>query len=188
MTNDYSKFIESAPSSDGLAQLSELTTDLYLAEIAAAEAAEAAKEAQAKVRDIAEHRIPELMIQLGMSEFTTTNGIKLKINDVYRASIPKARRDEAHAWLDEHDEGGMIKNNVIVGFGRDQGEAAGSLLTDLTNQGFNVKNEEKVESSTLRAWVKRQLEAGADIPMDLFGAAQIKQAKITARPESMFGE
>jgi len=188
MTNDYSKFIDDAPDTDGLATLSSLATDLYLAEIAAAEAAEAAKEAQAAVRNIAEHRIPELMTQLGMAEFTTTSGIKLKVAPSVRASIPKARREEAHHWLDEHDEGGMIKNNVIVGFARDQGEDADHLIRELEDDGFNVKNEQKVESSTLRAWVRKQLEAGADIPMDLFGASKVDIAKITAKPESMFGE
>tara|TARA_R110000737_G_scaffold130655_1_gene162662 strand:+ start:642 stop:1214 length:573 start_codon:yes stop_codon:yes gene_type:complete len=187
-SNDYSKFIETAPDTDGLASLAQLATDLYLAEISAAEAAEAAKDAQQKVLNISQHRIPELMTKLGMSEFTTTNGIKLKIAPSYRASISKARKGEAHAWLDENGEGGMIKHNVLVGFARDSGDAAAKLMNDLEDKGFNVKDEEKIESSTLRAWVKRQLESGADIPMDLFGASKQDIAKITAKPETMFGE
>tara|TARA_R110000737_G_scaffold47134_7_gene67079 strand:+ start:1275 stop:1847 length:573 start_codon:yes stop_codon:yes gene_type:complete len=187
-SNDYSQFIEQAPKTEGLASLAQLATDLYLAEIAAAEAAELAKEAQQKVLNISQHRIPELMTELGMSEFTTTSGIKLKIAPSYRASIPKARRAEAHAWLDENNEGGMIKHNVMVGFARDSGDAAAMLMNELEDKGFNVRDEEKVESTTLRAWVKKQLEAGADIPMDLFGASKQDIAKITAKPETMFGE
>ena len=82
----------------------------------------------------------------------------------------------------------MIKHNVLVGFARDSGDAAAMLMNDLVDKGFNVKDEEKIESSTLRAWVKRQLESGADIPMDLFGASKQDIAKITAKPETMFGE
>jgi len=188
MTNDYSDFIDSAPDTAGLAQLSDLATDLYLAELAAAEAAEKAKEAQAKVTHISERLIPELMASLGMAEFVTTNGIKLKIDDVYRASIPKARREEAHAWLEANGEGGMVKHNVVANFARDQQEEARALRAQLEADGLNVSDEQKVESSTLRAWVKRQLEAGAEIPMDLFGAGKIERAKIKAKPESMFGE
>tara|TARA_R110002167_G_scaffold143958_2_gene333660 strand:- start:15206 stop:15769 length:564 start_codon:yes stop_codon:yes gene_type:complete len=177
-----------APANEGLAQLSQLATDLYLAEVRAAECAEVAKEANENVRRIAEGLIPDLMAELGIEEFKTTNGIKLKINPSYRASILKARREEAFAWLDENGEGSMIKHSIVAGFARDQDDEASSLMERLEADGFNVKDEEKVESSTLRAWVKRMLEEGKMIPMDLFGASKVDIAKITARPEEMFGE
>lgn len=177
-----------APANEGLAQLSQLATDLYLAEVRAAECAEVAKAANENVRRIAEGLIPELMAELGMEEFKTTSGISLSIKPSYRASILKARREEAYAWLDENGEGDMIKHSIVAGFARGQDESADELRERLEGEGFNVKDEEKIESSTLRAWVKRMLEEGKMIPMDLFGAAKVDIAKITARPESMFGE
>jgi len=179
---------DAAPANEGLAQLAQLATDLYLAEVRATETAEVAKEAAANVRRIAEGLIPELMQELGLEEFKTTSGIKLSIAPSYRASILKARREEAFAWLDENDEGGMIKHQIVTGFGRDQEDAANELREKLEAEGFTVKDEQKIESSTLRAWVKRMLEEGKTIPMDLFGASKVDIAKITARPEEMFGE
>tara|TARA_R110002167_G_scaffold93122_2_gene249844 strand:+ start:39710 stop:40261 length:552 start_codon:yes stop_codon:yes gene_type:complete len=176
------------PSSDGLAQLSQLAADLYLAETFAVEAMAIAKLRQQEADHIANVLIPELMEELGMEEFKTTSGIKLGIRDVYRASIPAARREEAYAWLDSQNEGSMIKHSVVTGFPRDRAEAAETLRAKLEAEGYTVKSAQKIEPATLKKWVKDRLEAGEVVPMDLFGAARFKQAKITARPESPFGE
>lgn len=188
MTDSTEDLAEQAPANEGLAQLSQLATDLYLAEVRAAETAEVAKTASENVRRIAEGLIPDLMDELGIEEFKTTSGIKLSIKPSYRASILKARREEAFAWLDENGEGDMIKHTIAAGFARDKTDEANELRERLESEGLNVKDEQKVESSTLKAWVKRMLEEGNTFPMDLFGAGVVDIAKITARPESMFGE
>ena len=105
-----------------------------------------------------------------------------------RASIPVARRPEAHEWLTDQGHGDLIKRNVTVGFGREESEAAQALFDQLVGDGLKVKDEQKVEPSTLKKFVKDQLEEGNAIPLDLFGAVQFRQAKITAKPKSEFGD
>ncbi len=176
------------PQTEGIAELSDMATALYLAELKVEEAEEALKSAKAAARKIAEVDIPELMNDIGMREFTTRSGIKLSIQNITAASITADRKSEAHAWLDEHDQGHIIKRNVVVGFSKGEGDKAKALRTQLEADGMTVKTEEGVHSSTLRSWAKTQLEDGADIPMDLFGVKVFNRCKITARPESMFGE
>lgn len=186
--NPYKQFTSESPDSTQLAQLGDLANDLFLAELKLLEAQEKSREAQEVVRNIAEQQIPELMDTLGIASFETKSGVKLTVADVIRASIPKVRREEAYKWMDEAGFGGLVKHKVIINFGRDEGEAAADLIQDLKTDGHMVSDEKKVESSTLRKFVGDLLNDGKKIPMDLFGAAQFRKAKIVSRPATIFGD
>lgn len=185
---DYSADLADAPSSNSLAELSSLANNLYLAELAVIEADIKLKEARAKADDIAEQQIPQLMEQIGIEEFTTTSGVRLSVKDIVRTGIPVARRPEAYKWLEDNGFGDMVKRNIVVGFGRGEGDAAASLIQELDGKGLRTKDEMKVEPQTLKKFVKDRLEAGQAVPMELFGVRQFKQAKITAKPETAFGD
>ena len=47
--------------------------------------------AREELRDIAERQVPELMDQIGIGEFKTTTGLKIKIDETIRASIRRER-------------------------------------------------------------------------------------------------
>jgi len=185
--HDYSADLES-PSTDKLVQLSSLANDMYLAELEVLEKKRELEEAQNKVDDIAQHQIPSLMEAIGIEEFTTTSGVKLSIKDVLRAGPPAARRAEAYKWLEDNGFGDLIKRNVVIGFGRGEEQDARDLAADLERKGLRTKDEVKVEPQTLKKWVKDRLAAGQAVDMELFGVRQFKEAKITAKPQSAFGD
>lgn len=186
LENPYEKFTDGGPTVGDLQILSSLVMELFMSELALEKAEEDLRAAQEKVRSIGEQQIPELMAQAGVSEFSTSSGIKIKIKPITRASIPKARRAEAYEWMDERGHGHLIKHNLKVGFGRDEEKAATALLAQLKEGGFLVKDELKVEPTTLKKMVVDLLEDGEDVPMDLFGVHQFSQTKITQRPEEIF--
>ncbi len=98
-------------------------------------------------------------------------------------------REEAMELLREHTRNGnLIKHNVTISFDRGEDSQAQATIKALEAEGLRVKNERKVESSTLRKFVGDRLEEGADIPMDLFGAAQFRKASIVSRPATIFGD
>jgi hypothetical protein len=82
-------------------------------------------------------------------------------------------------WLDDHGHGGIIKRNITVGFNRDQEGDASVLQDELSDRFENVKADRKVEPSTLRAFIADQLEAGAAVPLDLFGAWEQRVARVS---------
>jgi hypothetical protein len=51
----------------------------------------------------------------------------------------------------------------------------------LRNRGHNVKQAEKVEPMTLKAFVREQIEKGKDVPADLFGVYVATRTKITTK-------
>lgn len=177
MGYDYSNEIER--SSDQLGELSKLADELHDAEATVAQLEAKLASAKADVVRISEEEIPELMAEIGMDEFKTSTGLSIKLDRKVFAKIPKYRMGEAVDWLDEHGEGGMVKRNVVVGFNRDQEEAATELAASLSEQyPAGVSQDYSVHASTLKAWAKRKIEAGEEIPEDLFGIHTKQIAKI----------
>lgn len=131
-----------------------------------------------RLRTILEKEIPSLMEDAGCEDFTTTSGLKITLKDVVRAAIPVSSRPEAYAWLQENGHGAIIKRTVAVGFAVDEESDAAQLEKILRSQYTNVRQEQKVEPSTLRAFVREQLEEGGELPLDLFGVFVQRCAKI----------
>ena len=130
---------------------------------------------------LSEQDIPNLMQKTGVSLLKLTDGSSVEIKPYYGARIPASRTEEAFDWLRENNHGDLIKNNVTLTFGRNQDNEAKSLVDDLRNKGHNVKQAEKVEPMTLKAFVREQIEKGKDVPADLFGVYVATRTKITTK-------
>jgi hypothetical protein len=131
-----------------------------------------------KYRKLTEEAIPEALAELGMSSFRMEDGSSIDVKPFYSASITEARRAEAFQWLRDHGFDDIIKNTVSVRFGRGEDELCNRLLSTLGQQGFPAEQAEKVEASTLKAWVKERVVRGEEFPMELFGAYIGKKAVI----------
>ena len=131
-----------------------------------------------KYRKLTEETLPEALAEMGMSSFRMEDGSSIDVKPFYSASISEARRAEAFQWLRDHGFDDIIKNTVSVRFGRGEDELCNRLLATLGQQGFPVEQSEKVEASTLKAWVKERVVRGEEFPMELFGAYIGKKAVI----------
>jgi len=177
-TSAYLEFIQ--PQSLGSGELSQLS---QLAEKQAAAAAKVAdleaqlNKAREELRDIAERQVPELMDQIGIGEFKTTTGLKIKIDETLRASIPKDKAPLAFAWLKNNGHGSLIKRVVSVAFGRGEDEKADELRQRLADE-FEVDDNDSVHHSTLAAFVREKLRNGEEVPLDLFGVHRLRVSKI----------
>src|SRR5271163_3873114 len=103
---------------------SELSLVAQLAAQLSAKAREIeAAEAQLKVLKAAHEelqirRLPDAMLDLGVKSLKLTDGATITVKPEYHASIPKAQRETALAWLREHEFGDLIKNEITVTFGK----------------------------------------------------------------------
>jgi hypothetical protein len=166
--HDYSAYMGSADE-QALDKLNVLAEEQHLAEKEVLACEEALKAAQVKLRDIAEHKLPEYMDSLGLEIFKTKKGLMVNIKEKVRASISADNKPKAFSWMEGNGFGGLIKRTVIVGFGRDQSAQAKELTDKLKEEYPTTSFEQKVETSTLQAFVREQLAAGSDIPVDIFG-------------------
>jgi hypothetical protein len=130
---------------------------------------------------LSENEIPNLMQKAGAASIKLTDGTAVEIKPYYGARIPASRTEEAFDWLRENNFADLIKNNVTLTFGRNEDNMAKSLVDDLRNKGHNVKQAEKVEPMTLKAFVREQIEKGKDVPADLFGVYVATRTKLTTK-------
>lgn len=138
----------------------------------------AVKKAKETVRLLREETIPGMMSELGVISFELEDGGKITVSQEVYASIPKANRPEAFAWLNDTGNGGLIKTQVITSFGKGERENAIIMKEEMQNNGFDTAFKEDVHTSTLKAFIKEQLREGNDIPLDLFGARPVMTARI----------
>lgn len=190
--NDYAAFAAEAPSAEALAGLSKSAIDLYQAQLEVARLEGELKAAQKKVEDIETHVIPDLMDEAGLAEIALKNGTKLKVEPVLTIGSGKGKDAAVLKWITETGHSGLIKRSVSVSLGTKADEKEAALLAELKAEGFeDVSALAEVNAQTLKAHVKKLLEAGKEVDMDLLGAREFKRAKITGQPKdgsSAFGE
>jgi hypothetical protein len=135
-------------------------------EIADAEMAlKALKQEEEKINQV---EIPELMENLGFSEIKLKTGEVVTVADNIHISIPAPLRSKAYNWMDVHGHGDLIKTNVTAVFPRGDHHEAHAFKNRLVEDGLNATLVEAVHSGTLKAWGKAELNAGHELPSQLF--------------------
>jgi Asp-tRNA(Asn)/Glu-tRNA(Gln) amidotransferase B subunit len=164
---------------EGLSRVSKLANRQLRAERRVAELDADLKQAQRELREIANDQLPAAMLEYGIREFKLEDGSQISVKNFYSASIPKDRQEETFAWLIDHGFGDLIKNQVSVSFVRGQEENASALVQELEDRHMPTSNRKWVEPMTLKAFTREQVEAGNELPFDLFQLFIGEQAKIT---------
>lgn len=135
-----------------------------------------------RLAEIQTVQLPSAMQEAGLKDFTLDSGEKIEVKQIVAASIPAAYKSQAFAWLDESGNGDLIKNEISMSFGREQNDLANQLVEELIARGLSPEQSRGVHSGTLSVFVKEQLAAGNEIPMEILGVylgqkAVIKQTK-----------
>lgn len=137
------------------------------------------KEAKERARVLREETIPSAMQELGLEELKLDTGQKLSVKQDVYASIPTAQKDAAFQWLEDNGFGGLIKVEVAADFRKGEADAALELFKELQQRGLQVGFNQSVHAQTLKAFLREQLAAGTNVPLDIFGARPVWTAKIS---------
>jgi ABC-type phosphate transport system auxiliary subunit len=113
--------------------------------------------------------IPTMMSEMGLAELKLHDGSHLKVSTTYRATITEANKETAFNWLRENGLGDIIKNEILVSFGRNEDNKAADYAELAKGQGFQPTQKMKVEPMTLKALVRERIEAGKEMPTEIFG-------------------
>ena len=113
--------------------------------------------------------IPTMMAEMGLAELKLHDGSHLKVSTSYRAHISEANKESAYNWLRNNGLGDIIKNEISVSFGRNEDNKAADYAELAKGQGFQPTQKMKVEPMTLKALVRERIEAGKDMPTEIFG-------------------
>ena len=113
--------------------------------------------------------IPTMMSEMGLSELKLQDGSHLKVATSYRATITEANKEAAFNWLRNNGLGDIIKNEISVSFGRNEDNKAADYAALAQERGYQPTQKLKVEPMTLKALVRERIEAGKEMPTEIFG-------------------
>ena len=137
------------------------------------------KELKRKVDLMSGEVIPTMMQEMNISTLKLADGSSVEVKPVYGASILVAKREGAFKWLRDNGLGDLIKNEITVAFGRNEDIKASDYASLVKGRGYEPVQKLKVEPMTLKALVRERLEAGQEMPSDLFNLFTGNRTKIT---------
>lgn len=156
------------------------------------------KAMRSALHKIRSKRIPDLMAEIGLSEFKHElpdgGWIKVKIADLVSGSLPKdADGDEVIEGENpreaaiEHliDLGGesLIRSTVALDFAKSQHNEALDLVAQLQEKGYTVSFAETVHPQTLQAFAREKIASGEPIDPEKLGLFTSRIAKLTRSRE-----
>jgi hypothetical protein len=137
------------------------------------------------LRDISEFKLPELMTEIGMSEFKLVNGAKITIQPICNGKMDDTNREPCIDWLVENGHGAILKSTLELNFNKGEKldyEAISALINGALKQldlQYKQKLDRGVHYATLNAFIKEQITNGEQFPMELFKVYLGRKTKIT---------
>jgi hypothetical protein len=158
--------------------LSDQVVKLKLLEDKIVQAEENLKKLKEEADVLSGEVIPTMMTEMNISTLKLADGTAVEVKPIYGASISPERKEEAFNWLRINGLGDLIKNEVTVSFGRNEDNKAIAYANLAAERGYQPAQKLKVEPMTLKALVRERIEAGKDMPSDLFNVFAGNRTKI----------
>ena len=112
--------------------------------------------------------VPTMMSEMGLSQLKLMDGSMIDVKPFYNATITQANKESAFNWLRKNGLGDIIKNEVVVSFGRGEDNKAAEYAELAKGQGLQPAQKLKVEPMTLKALVRERIEKGVEMPTEIF--------------------
>jgi hypothetical protein len=129
---------------------------------------EALKQKKKDFEHLSAEVIPTMMAEMGLSHLKLMDGSSVDVKPNYSASITIANKDAAFQWLRDNNLGDIIKNEISISFGRNEDNKAADYAALASERGYQPTQKLKVEPMTLKALVRERIEAGKELPTELF--------------------
>jgi hypothetical protein len=126
------------------------------------------KNLKKKADHISAEVIPTMMSEMGLSFLRLADGSSLEVKTNYSANISQDNKEKAFNWLRDNNLGDIIKNEISVSFGRNEDNKAADYAELAKEHGLQPTQKLKVEPMTLKALVRERIEAGKEMPTELF--------------------
>ncbi len=159
-------------------RLSELANKQLEAERAVVVAEEVLKTANQNLTTIREEILPQVMEELELETFTTTDGLKITIIEKTFGNITEDNRPTAFTWLRANGHGGIIKDKLEAS-PKDE-KVLARLLAQLAKKGHAVRDTSSVHYQTLGKWVREMRADGSTIP-DSIGVTEKMVSKVATK-------
>jgi hypothetical protein len=197
-----------APSSD-IAQLRQLAANLENARLMAEQLEEAAAAAKRAYEQLRRKTLPDAMMALSLSEFTTDDGLRVVLEDFVAGTLPKedsGKRAQAIAHLNEIGGADLLSRTITLRYPR-SGSNEAVVVAEAIKSGRvfvldddgtpmlkvsppDVTMNEQVHPQTLCAFVRQLLREGRECDPEKLGlfvghVVSVKKARKSAHAGGM---
>lgn len=174
---------------DDLKSLTEMIDNMLKNEKAIEDTKSALKVLEQAQRQLSEVDIPTKMKEIGMKEFVTNKGDKIKIKSFYTGYIPtiKAclksqelaeRRQKCIDYLSKDENSSLVKNELSISFSKTQDNEAKDLKAELEKKGYTPTLNESVNANSLKSHINVVKEKGLEFDDELFKVFLKTETKI----------
>jgi hypothetical protein len=138
---------------------------------------------QSKINNIERKELPDLFSKAKISSVTVDSdgnhpGFVAERGTVYTAKIPDEKRMEAFQWFEQQGHGDLIKSMINIVFGMQEHEERLRVMKLLSDNRVEYYTNESIHYQTLKAFVKREIQAGKIVPSDLLGVYIFDEVRI----------
>ena len=173
--------VQSVTQTDTIKTLSDKVIELKNLEDEVKNAEESLSKLKEKTRYISQIEVPKMMEEMHVTKLKLKDGEIIEIKKIYGASISPDNQEKAFTWLRNNGLGDIIKNDITVTFGRGEDNKAATYAVLARGQGYEPVQKIGVHPQTLKAVVRERLEAGQEMPSDLFKTYAGNSTKIIRR-------
>ena len=169
MTIDFEKDQEQVlDKTTNINKLADKIKELQASQLELQEQEDAIKQKKKDIEHLSGEVIPTMLSEMGLSYLKLQDGSSVEVKTNYSATITQANKEKAFNWLRENGLGDIIKNEISVSFGRNEDNKAADYAELAKGQGLEPQQKLKVEPMTLKALVRERMEAGKEMPTELF--------------------
>ena len=173
--------IHSITQADAAKSLSDKVIELKNLEDEIQNAEESVSKLKEKAKILSWYELPKMMEEMHITKLKLKDGESVEIKKIYGASIPPENQEGAFQWLRDNALGDIIKRDITVTFGMGEDNKASEYANLAQGQGYEPVQKIGVHPQTLKAIVRERLEAGREMPSDLFKTYEGNRTKITRR-------
>ena len=169
MTIDFEKDqTEVLDKTTNINKLADKIKELQASQLELQEQEDAIKQKKKDIEHLSGEVIPTMLSEMGLSYLKLQDGSSVEVKTNYSATITQANKEAEFNWLRENGLGDIIKNEISVSFGRNEDNKAADYAELAKGQGLEPQQKLKVEPMTLKALVRERMEAGKEMPTELF--------------------
>ena len=123
--------------------------------------------------------LPELFDSLGLAEITLQDGSQIQVKDDFKGG--DLTDPDGIAWLAEHGHSDIVKKNVVCAFTKGEYETAEAAFKLLQESGYDPQSQERVHHQTLKAAIRKMLEAGDEVPYETLKVFHLRKTIYRSR-------
>jgi hypothetical protein len=122
--------------------------------------------------------LPDALAEAGVSTIRLETGETVEVKKIYASNLTEKNKEACFTWLRSNGHAALVSHEIVVKFRKGEDKTHDLVSGFLKENTVDHSDADKVHPQTLQAFIREQVEGGADFPLDLFQVSIINKAKV----------